>query len=168
MGTVNVSRGNLDTSGLRFAIVAARFNEGIVGALLDGALRAFKAQGAAEAAVSVYRVPGAFELPLVVSKLAATGQYHAVIALGAVIRGGTPHFEYVCNEAASGLTRASLDTGVPVVFGVLTVDTLAQAEERSGPGDDNKGAEAAVVAIEMANLLKTIAAPNQTANTARK
>lgn len=161
MGTVNVSRGNLDTSGLRFAIVAARFNEGIVDALLNGALRAFKAQGASEDAVNVYRVPGAFELPLAVSKLAATGQYQAVIALGAVIRGGTPHFEYVCNEAASGLTRASLDTGVPVVFGVLTVDTLTQAQERSGPGEDNKGSEAALVAIEMANLLKGIAANTQ-------
>jgi len=156
MGTVNSSRGDLTAGELKFAIVAARFNEDIVGALLDGALAAFKAQGAADANITVVRVPGAFELPLIVSKLAATGRYDAVVALGAVIRGGTPHFEYVCHEAASGLTRAALDHGVPVVFGVLTTDNLAQAQERAGPGTDNKGAEAALVAIEMANLVRSI------------
>lgn len=154
MGTVNSNRGDLNADGLQFAIVAARFNEDIVGSLLDGAVAAFKAQGAAEQNLTVVRVPGAFELPLVVSKLAASKRYDAVVALGAVIRGGTPHFEYVCHEAASGLTRAALDTGVPVVFGVLTTDNLAQALERAGPGEGNKGAEAALVAIEMANLLK--------------
>ncbi len=154
MGTVNTSRGELAAGNLRFAIVAARFNEDIVESLLNGAVTTFQAQGAPEQNVQVIRVPGAFELPLVVSKLAASNRYDAVVALGAVIRGGTPHFEYVCHEAASGLTRAALDSGVPVVFGVLTTDNLAQAQERAGPGAGNKGAEAALVAIEMANLLK--------------
>ncbi len=156
MGTVNISRGELATSGLKFAIVAARFNEEIVESLLDGAVSAFKAQGAPEPGLTVVRVPGAFELSLVASKLAMSKRYDAVVALGAVIRGGTPHFEYVCNEVASGLTRAALDSGVPVVFGVLTTDNLAQAQERAGPGAGNKGAEAALVAIEMANLIKRL------------
>ena len=156
MGTVNSNRGELTASGLKFAIVAARFNQDIVEALLNGAVAAFKAQGASEQNVTVVRVPGAFELPLIVSKLASSKRYDAVVALGAVIRGGTPHFEYVCHEAASGLTRAALDSGVPVVFGVLTTDNLAQAQERAGPGSDNKGAEAALVAIEMANLIKRL------------
>lgn len=156
MGTVNISRGDLSAKGMKFAIVAARFNESIVESLLDGALKSFKQQGVAEQDVEIVRVPGAFELPLIASKLAACKRYGAVVALGAVIRGGTPHFEYVCNEVASGLTRAALDTGVPVVFGVLTTDTLVQAEERAGPGEGNKGAEAALVAIEMANLVKQL------------
>jgi 6,7-dimethyl-8-ribityllumazine synthase len=157
MGTVNSNRGELEAGELKFAIVAARFNEDIVESLLEGALAAFRAQGAPEQSVTVVRVPGAFELPLIASKLASSKRYDAVVALGAVIRGGTPHFEYVCREAASGLTRAALDSGVPVVFGVLTTDNLAQALERAGPGGDNKGAEAALVAIEMANLIKRLA-----------
>jgi 6,7-dimethyl-8-ribityllumazine synthase len=156
MGTVNSSRGDLKADGLKFAIVAARFNEDIVASLLKGAIDVFKAQGASEQNIKIVRVPGAFELPLIVSKLASSKRYDAVVALGAVIRGGTPHFEYVCHEAASGLTRAALDTGVPVVFGVLTTDNQAQALERAGPGADNKGAEAALVAIEMANLVKQL------------
>lgn len=156
MGTVNSNRGELEAGGLKFAIVAARFNEEIVESLLEGAVAAFKAQGAFEQDVIVVRVPGAFELPLIASKLASGKRYDAVVALGAVIRGGTPHFEYVCHEAASGLTRAALDSGVPVVFGVLTTDNLAQAQERAGPGAGNKGAEAALVAIEMANLIKRL------------
>jgi 6,7-dimethyl-8-ribityllumazine synthase len=156
MGTVNSNRGELAAGEFKFAIVAARFNEDIVESLLAGAVAVFKAQGAPEQNVTVVRVPGAFELPLVVSKLALSKRYAAVVALGAVIRGGTPHFEYVCHEAASGLTRAALDSGVPVVFGVLTTDNLAQALERAGPGADNKGAEAALVAIEMANLINRL------------
>ena len=156
MGTVNINRGDLNARGIKFAIVAARFNEVIVEPLLDGALTTFKQQGVTEQDVDVIRVPGAFELPLIARKLAASKRYGAVVALGAVIRGGTPHFEYVCNEAASGLTRAALDTGIPIVFGVLTTDTLAQAEERAGPGEGNKGAEAALVAIEMANLVQQL------------
>jgi 6,7-dimethyl-8-ribityllumazine synthase len=154
MGTVNSNRGELEADGLKFAIVAARFNEEIVESLLEGAVAAFKAQGALEQNVTVVRVPGAFELPLIASKLASSKRHDAVVALGAVIRGGTPHFEYVCHEAASGLT-AALDSGVPVVF-VLTTDNLAQAQERAGPGASNKGAEAALVAIEMANLIKRL------------
>ena len=157
MGTVNTSRGDLNGRGLKFAIVAARFNEDIVGSLLNGAVATFIQQGVADADLDVVRVPGAFELPLVARKLAQSKRYGAVVALGAVIRGGTPHFEYVCNEAASGLTRAALDSDVPVVFGVLTTDTLAQAQERAGTGPDNKCAEAALVALEMANLLKSLA-----------
>lgn len=156
MGTVNSNRGELAAGTLKFAIVAARFNEDIVESLLAGAMTTFKAQGAPDQNVTVVRVPGAFELPLIVGKLASSKRYDAVIALGAVIRGGTPHFEYVCHEAASGLTRAALDSGVPVVFGVLTTDNLAQAQERAGPGAGNKGAEAALVAIEMANLVKRL------------
>lgn len=154
MGTVNINRGELMAAELKFAIVAARFNEEIVESLLDGALAAFERQGASAEDVTVVRVPGAFELPLIASKLAGSKRYNAIVALGAVIRGGTPHFEYVCHEAASGLTRVALDSGVPVVFGVLTTDNLAQAQERAGPGAGNKGAEAALVAIEMANLMK--------------
>lgn len=156
MGTVNTNRGALATGGLRFAIVAARFNEEIVESLLAGAVATFKAHGVSDHDVVVIRVPGAFELPLIASKLAGGRRYDAVIALGAVIRGGTPHFEYVCHEAASGLMRAMLDSGVPVVFGVLTTDNLAQAQQRAGPGAGNKGAEAALVAIEMANLIKQL------------
>ncbi len=156
MGTVNSHRGELAAGTLKFAIVAARFNEDIVESLLDGAIATFKAQGVPEQNVTIVRVPGAFELPLIAGKLAFSKRYDAVVTLGAVIRGGTPHFEYVCHEAASGLTRAALDSGVPVVFGVLTTDNLAQAQERAGPGAGNKGAEAALVAIEMANLIKRL------------
>lgn len=156
MGTVNSTHGDLNAKGHRFAIVAARFNETIVESLLSGALAGFQAHGAADESITVVRVPGAFELPLVARKLAASKQYAAVIALGAVVRGGTPHFEYVCNEAASGLTRAALDSDVPVVFGVLTTDNQAQAEERTRPDQTNKGYEAALVAIEMANLVKQL------------
>jgi 6,7-dimethyl-8-ribityllumazine synthase len=156
MGTVNVSKGDLNAEGHRFAIVAARFNEAIVDALLSGAIDGFKHQGAADENIEVLRVPGAFELPLIARKLAASKRYDAVVALGVVIRGGTPHFEYVCHEAASGLTRAALDSDVPVVFGVLTTDNLAQAEERSRRDSSNKGYEAALVAIEMANLVKQL------------
>lgn len=156
MGTVNINRGELTAAKLKFAIVAARFNEEIVESLLNGAIAAFEQQGASAEDVTVVRVPGAFELPLIASKLAGSKRYDAIVALGAVIRGGTPHFEYVCHQAASGLTRAALDNGVPVVFGVLTTDNLVQAQERAGPGADNKGAEAALVAIEMANLMKRL------------
>jgi 6,7-dimethyl-8-ribityllumazine synthase len=159
MGTVNTNKGDLAARDLKFAIVAARFNEFIVEPLLNGALVAFKQQGVADHHVEVVRVPGAFELPLIARKLAMSKRYDAVVALGAVIRGDTPHFDYVCSEVASGLTRAALDSGVPVVFGVLTTDTVAQAQERAGPNEDNKGAEAALVAIEMANLVKRLDQP---------
>lgn len=139
-----------DASGLRFAVVVARFNSVITDKLLEGAEEALQKAGAAHH--DVFRVPGAFELPLAAKMLANTHRYHGVIALGAVIRGGTPHFDYVAGEAARGLQNAALDTGVPVAFGVLTTDTMAQAESRAGGADGNKGFDAAMTAIEMARF----------------
>lgn len=146
--------GNLIGTGLRVGVVVGRFNEFIGSKLLGGALDAFKRHGMDEDAVDVAWVPGAFEIPLIAQKMAKSGKYDAVITLGAVIRGSTPHFDYVCNEAAKGVSRVALDTGVPTVFGVLTVDTIEQAIERAGTKAGNKGWEAAVTAIEMANLGK--------------
>lgn len=146
--------GNLIGTGLKVGVVVGRFNEFIGGKLLSGALDAFKRHGLEEDDVEVAWVPGAFEIPLVAQKMAQSGRYDAVITLGAVIRGSTPHFDYVCNEAAKGVSRVALDTGVPTIFGVLTVDTIEQAIERAGTKAGNKGWEAAVTAIEMANLTK--------------
>jgi 6,7-dimethyl-8-ribityllumazine synthase len=143
--------------GARLAIVAARFNEPIVDRLLDGARDALRRHGVVEANVLIVRVPGAFELPLACQRIAASGKVDAVIALGCVIRGGTPHFEYVCSEAARGCGDAALGTGVPVAFGVLTTDDVEQARERAGGKAGNKGAEAALTAIEMINLGKRLA-----------
>ncbi len=137
----------------RYAIVVARWNAFVVESLVEGAADCLRRHGVADDQISVIRCPGAFEIPLVVKKVAESGNYDAVIALGAVIRGGTPHFEYVSGECSSGLTRVSLETGVPVANGVLTVDTIEQAIERSGTKAGNKGEEAAVTAIEMVNLL---------------
>jgi len=150
----NFFEGNLIGTGLRVGVVVGRFNEFIGSKLLGGALDAFKRHGVDEDAVDVAWVPGAFEIPLFAQKMAKSGKYDAVITLGAVIRGSTPHFDYVCNEAAKGVSRVALDTGVPTVFGVLTVDTIEQAIERAGTKAGNKGWEAAVTAIEMANLNK--------------
>ena len=135
--------------GARFAIVAARFNANIVDRLLEGATAELKARGVAAGDLVTVRVPGAFELPLACKRIAEKGDVHAVIALGCVIRGGTPHFEYVCSAAAHGCQDVALATGVPVAFGVLTTDDLAQAEARSGPDSANKGREAALAALEM-------------------
>jgi 6,7-dimethyl-8-ribityllumazine synthase len=140
--------------GARFAIVAARFNESIVDRLLEGALDALRRRKVADENLLVVRVPGAFELPLACQRLAASGKIDAVIALGCVIRGGTPHFEYVCAEAARGCASVALDSGVPVAFGVLTTDDIDQALERAGGNAGNKGADAALTAIEMINLGK--------------
>ncbi|MGB8956616.1 MAG: 6,7-dimethyl-8-ribityllumazine synthase [Tumebacillaceae bacterium] len=148
--------GNLIGSGLRFGVVVGRFNDFIGNRLLDGALDSFKRHGVEEDAVEVAYVPGAFEIPLIAQKMAQSGKYDAVVTLGAVIRGSTPHFDYVCNEAAKGVAKVGLDTGVPTVFGVLTVDTIEQAIERAGTKAGNKGWEAAVTAIEMANLGKLL------------
>lgn len=148
----------LDGSGLRIAVIGARFNDHIVTKLRDGALRGLERLGVADNDITEAWVPGAFELPLAAKVLAATGKVDAVICLGTVIRGDTPHFDYVCNEAARGLQDAQLATGVPVMFGVLTVNTEQQALDRSGPGADNKGDEAAVGAVEMALLLKCLRA----------
>jgi 6,7-dimethyl-8-ribityllumazine synthase len=156
MGTIRILEGELVARELKFAIVAARFNDFIVEPLVKGAVNTLKEQGADESNIDLVRVPGAYELPLIAMKLAQSKRYDAVIALGAVIKGATAHFEYVCNECASGLTHAALDSGVPVAFGVLTVDTIEQAVERAGPDSTNKGAEAALVAIQMASLLKLL------------
>lgn len=146
--------GNLIGTGLKVGVVVGRFNDFIGGKLLDGALDAFKRHGVNEDDVEVAWVPGAFEIPLITQKMAASGKYDAVVTLGAVIRGSTPHFDYVCNEAAKGVAKVGLDTGVPTIFGVLTVDTIEQAIERAGTKAGNKGWEAAVTAIEMGNLSK--------------
>jgi 6,7-dimethyl-8-ribityllumazine synthase len=149
-----VYEGHLISKGLKYGVVVGRFNEFITGKLLSGALDAFKRHGATEEEVEIAWVPGAFELPLIAQKMAESGKYDAVITLGAVIRGSTPHFDYVCNEAAKGVSAIALKTGVPTIFGVLTTDSIEQAVERAGTKAGNKGWEAAVTAIEMANLTK--------------
>jgi 6,7-dimethyl-8-ribityllumazine synthase len=149
---------DLDGSGLRIAVIGARFNDHIVTKLRDGALRGLDRLGVADSDVMEAWVPGAFELPLAAKALAETGKVDAIVCLGTVIRGDTPHFDYVCAEAARGLQDAQMSTGVPVMFGVLTVNTEQQALDRSGPGIDNKGDEAAVGAVEMALLLKCLRA----------
>ena len=140
----------------RYAILVGRFNSFVVEALLDGALDTLKRHGVEDAQVTIVRAPGAWELPVVAKKLAASGKYDAIIALGAVIRGGTPHFEFVAGECAKGLGVVSLESGLPVIFGVLTTDSIEQSIERSGTKAGNKGADAAITAIEMVNLLKAL------------
>lgn len=140
----------------RYAILVGRFNSFVVEALLDGALDTLKRHGVEDTQVTIVRAPGAWELPVVAKKLAASGKYDAIIALGAVIRGGTPHFEFVAGECAKGLGVVSLDSGLPVIFGVLTTDSIEQSIERSGTKAGNKGADAAITAIEMVNLLKAL------------
>ncbi len=144
--------GHLVGTGLRVGIVAGRFNELIVSKLVGGALDALKRHGVEDEHVDVAWVPGAFEIPLIAKKMAESGRYDAVVTLGAVIRGSTPHFDYVCNETAKGVASLSLSTGIPVIFGVLTTDNIEQAIERAGTKAGNKGWEAATAAIEMANL----------------
>ncbi|MEN6548169.1 MAG: 6,7-dimethyl-8-ribityllumazine synthase [Armatimonadia bacterium] len=148
--------GNFDATGLKLAIVTSRFNDFITRRLLDGAHDAIVRHGGDLANVDNLWVPGAFEIPLVAKKLAETGKYDAVICIGAVIRGGTAHFDFVAGECAKGIGQASLQTGVPIIFGVVTTDTIEQAIERAGVKLSNRGAEAAVSAIEMANLLKSL------------
>lgn len=153
---IKTVEGDLQCRDLRFAILAARFNEFIVDALVRGAVEALRRHGAADSQIEIVRAPGAFDLPLVARKLAQSKRYDAIIALGAVIKGATAHFDYVAGECAGGLSRAAQDTGVPIAFGVLTTDTIEQAVERSGTKSGNKGADAAVTAIELANLLRKI------------
>ena len=143
-------------SGLKVGIVVGRFNEFITSKLLGGALDGLKRHGVNEDDIDIAWVPGAFELPLIAKKLVNTGKYDAVIGLGTVIRGSTTHYDYVCNEAAKGMASVALDTGVPVIFGLLTTENIEQAIERAGTKSGNKGYEAAVSAIEMANLGKMI------------
>lgn len=148
--------GNLIAKDLKFAVVVGRFNEFIGTRLLDGAIDALKRHGAADEDVHVAWTPGAFEIPLVAKKLAESGRYNAIICLGAVIRGSTPHFDYVAGEVAKGIAKINLDSGVPIIFGVVTTDSVEQAIERAGTKQGNKGWQAAVSAIEMANLVKVI------------
>ncbi len=154
--TIKTIEGALTIQGARFCVVVARFNSFIVESLLEGALDTLKRHGAEDADITIVRVPGAFELPLALEKIAAKGDYDAIIALGAVIRGGTPHFEFVANECVKGMAQVNLKYGVPVAFGVLTVDTIEQAIERAGTKAGNKGAEATLSAIEMVNLLRQL------------
>jgi 6,7-dimethyl-8-ribityllumazine synthase len=151
-----VFEGKLVAEGLKFAIVVGRFNEFISSKLLGGALDGLKRHGVNEEDIDVAWVPGAFEIPLVAKKLAKSDKYDAVICLGAVIRGSTPHFDYVCAEVSKGVASVSLNTEKPVIFGVLTTDSIEQAIERAGTKAGNKGYDAAVTAIEMANLLNEI------------
>lgn len=148
--------GNLIAQGLKFGIIAGRFNEFIGGKLVSGALDALKRHGVDENDIELTWVPGAFEMPLIAKKMAKTQKYDGVICLGAVIRGSTPHFDYVSSEVSKGIANVSLDTEVPVIFGVLTTDTIEQAIERAGTKAGNKGYDAAVTAIEMANLIKQL------------
>jgi len=156
MHTLHTLEGQLSAQGAKFCIAASRFNSFIVEHLQAGAIDALLRHGATPEAITVVKVPGSFELPLVVQRLAASKRYDAIIAVGAIIRGGTPHFEYVASECVKGLAQASLHYDIPVAFGVLTVDSIEQAIERAGTKAGNKGAEAALSAIEMVSLLKNL------------
>jgi 6,7-dimethyl-8-ribityllumazine synthase len=151
-----IIEGELLVRDLRFGVVMARFNEFVVDSLLKGALDALRRHGASDKQIEIVRVPGAFDVPVVARKLALSRRYEALIALGAVIRGQTPHFDYVAGECASGLARIALESGVPIAFGVLTTDTMEQAVDRAGGKAGNKGADAALAALEMANLLRRL------------
>jgi len=153
---MNIIQGELQAKGLKFAIIVSRFNDFITGKLLDGAVDALLRHGARDEDIDVVKVPGAFEIPLAAKKVAEKGAYSAVICLGTVIRGATPHFDYVASEVSKGVAAASLDTGVPIAFGVLTTDTIEQAVERAGTKSGNKGFDAAVTAIEMARVFKKL------------
>jgi len=149
-----IHEGRLSAGGFRFAIVASRWNDFISSRLVDGALDALDRLGADERLVEVYRVPGSFEIPLLALKLAGSGRFDAIVCIGTIIRGQTPHFEYITNEVARGIGYAGLETGVPVVFGVITADTLDQAIDRAGVKLGNKGFEAATSAVELVNLYR--------------
>jgi 6,7-dimethyl-8-ribityllumazine synthase len=150
--------GNLLGKGLKFIVVISRFNEFFTTKLLEGAKDALLRHGVSEQDIDIAWTPGAFEIPLIAKKYAQAGKHHAVICLGAVLRGGTPHFDYIASEVAKGIALVSLETGIPVIFGIITADTLEQAIERAGTKEGNKGFQAAVNAIEMANLVKNIGA----------
>ena len=156
MDKIKTTEGDLIVRDSRFVIVASRFNEFIVESLLQGSLRCLRQHGAADADIEIVRVPGAFEMPVAVGKIAASRRADGIIALGCVIRGGTPHFDYVAGEAAKGISSASLNTNVPIIFGVLTTDTIEQAVERAGTKAGNKGVDAAMAAIEMVNVLEQL------------
>jgi len=160
--------GELSASGLRFAIVVSRFNSFITERLLSAAVDALERSGAAADSVEVVRVPGAFELPLAAKKLAATGRFDALVAIGCVLRGETTHYDYVCSETARGLQLAQMDTGLPIIFCVLTCDTLDQAIDRAGLKGGNKGFEAGLAAVEMARLSRKLSGKSPQASAARK
>ena len=151
-----ILEGGFDAKGMKFAIVISRWNSFIVSKLLDGALDALNRHSVNESDITIAYCPGAFEIPLVTQKLAASGKYDAVIALGAVIRGSTPHFDYIASEVTKGISKVTLDTDIPCILGVITTDTIEQAIERAGTKAGNKGAEAAITAIEMVNVIKHI------------
>ncbi|HOO73050.1 MAG TPA: 6,7-dimethyl-8-ribityllumazine synthase [Spirochaetota bacterium] len=153
---MNTLEGKIDATGLKVAIIVSRFNEFITGKLLSGAIDCLKRNNAAEKDITVAWVPGSFEIPSVTQKLALSGKYDAVVCLGAVIRGATPHFDYVAAEVSKGVAQISLNAPIPVVFGVVTTDTIEQAIERAGTKSGNKGFDAALSAIEMANLYRQI------------
>jgi 6,7-dimethyl-8-ribityllumazine synthase len=153
---MKIIEGQLNAKDLKFCIIVSRFNDFITSRLLDGAVDALVRHGAKENEIEVVKVPGAFEIPLMVKKFAKTGKYHAVIALGTIIRGATPHFDFVAAEASKGVAMASLESEVPVSFGIITSDSIEQAIERAGSKSGNKGWDAALTAIEMASLMKSV------------
>lgn len=152
----NVYEGDLNCNGLKFGVVVSRFNSFITTKLLDGALDAIKRHGGNLEEVDVVWIPGAFETPSIAKQLAESGRYDALICIGAVIRGATPHFDYVAGESAKGIAQVSLNSGVPIIYGIITTDTIEQAIERAGTKSGNKGSEAAITAIEMVNLRKQL------------
>ena len=153
---MKILEGNLNASGLNFAIVASRFNEYITQKLIDGAVDCLLRHGSSEQNITIVKVPGAFEIPLIADKLASSKKYDSIICLGAVIRGATPHFDYVAGNTSSGIAQTGLKYSIPVAFGILTTDTIEQAIERAGTKSGNKGWDAALTAIEMTNLIKYI------------
>lgn len=154
--SIKINQGDLIAKGSKFGIIVGRFNEFISSKLLGGAIDGLLRHGASESGIEVTWVPGAFEIPLAAKKMAESGKFNAVICLGTVIRGSTPHFDFVASEMSKGIAKVSLDSGIPVIFGVLTTDSIEQAIERAGTKSGNKGYDAAVSAIEMANLLKVL------------
>ncbi len=158
MGETKEHEGKLNAAGKRFALIVSRYNEFFSGRLLSGAEDCLLRHGASPEDLEVFRVPGSFEIPLVAQKVAQSGDFHAIICLGAVLRGQTPHFDFVASEVAKGISRVNMDTGVPTIFGVITTDTVEQAVDRAGARAGNRGADAALAAIEMANLLEGMSA----------
>jgi 6,7-dimethyl-8-ribityllumazine synthase len=160
MGATNIIEGDLTAAGLKFAVVVSRFNSFVTDRLLSGALDVIRRSGGNDGEVDIVRIPGAWEFPVTVRAIAARKKHDAIICLGAVIRGDTPHFDYVAGEAARGIAQAAADTGLPIVFGVLTTNTLEQAIDRAGGKGGNKGSDAAMTAIEMSNLLRKLRLSN--------
>ncbi len=153
---MKIIEGELQAKGLKFAVIVSRFNDFITNKLLDGALDALLRHGAKEEDIDIIKVPGSFEIPTVTRRLALKGVYNAIICLGTIIRGATPHFEYIAAEVSKGIASASMETGLPIAFGIITSDTIEQAVERAGTKSGNKGWDAAITAIEMAQLLKKL------------